>query len=145
MKRVYKGKLALAQDDVNGPADILYLINPKEPEHFWYSEDRILAQQVARDMFKYGQYLSVQYWTSNKPIGERKVRNVFLDWLEGAGDANYSITYTETSGYLFTTECFQVGGHDLLAELKFYAGKFLILKIIYHTNPPVKKLHHADV
>jgi hypothetical protein len=145
VKRVYRGKLVLAQDDVHGPKDILYLIDPKSPEHLSYCEDCILARQVARDMGRYGRYLSIQYWTSDKVIGERKIQKAFLDWLEGVGDANYSVTYTETSGYLWTTEQLQVGGHDLLAELKSYAGKFLLLKIVYQSVVPPEKIHHADV
>jgi hypothetical protein len=40
--------------------------------------------------------------------------------------------YSETTGYLWTDEKLQVGGHDLIEELSGSAGKFLIFEADVH-------------
>ena len=47
------------------------------------------------------------------------------------GDANVDLQsrYSEITGYLWTDEDLNVGGHDLLAELKGHVGKWLIMEV----------------
>ena len=49
----------------------------------------------------------------------------------GGIEADFNPRYSEITGYLWTDEELNVGGHDLMAELKSNVGKWLILEIVY--------------
>jgi hypothetical protein len=49
--------------------------------------------------------------------------------LIGATDAEYNARYSDLTGYLWTDEDWNVGGHNLLSELKSNVGKWLILEV----------------
>ena len=147
MEKSYKGiiKLAKEYDAYCSPEDILFIIDPNTPESQWNVPENTLASKIHADMLKYGSYLSIQYWVSNKPITTSKLKIMALDWLEGLGNAEYGVAWSETSGYLWTNEKLQVGGHDLLQELKTRQGKYIILKIKFSKEQPKPKVYHQNI
>lgn len=75
-----------------------------------------------------GKKASVRYYISDNPIeSEDAVSEAYFSTLTGAVDALYLVNYSDYTGYLWTDENLKVGGHDLMAELKNYAGKYLLL------------------
>lgn len=91
-----------------------------------------LADMISQDIYKYGKYLSVRYFVSNKALSIIGLQEEFIKILHGTGDADYEIVYTETTGYLWTSEKIKIGGHDLLNELLSAIGKYLYLEITYN-------------
>ena len=91
-----------------------------------------IADMISQDIYKHGGYLSVRYFVSNKALPIESLAEEFIKTLHGAGNADYEIIYTETTGYLWTSEKIKVGGHDLLDELSSAIGKYLYLEITYN-------------
>ena len=120
--KVYRGKIEYRPCEEK--SDVLFLSRLKEP----------LAYIIRQDMGSLGDYLSVQYYISDKELDEDQLQINFLNQLEGIGDADYNVHYSELTGYLWTDENLHVGGHNLLEELKSYRGKFLYLKITYYDS-----------
>lgn len=95
-------------------------------------QDKAIAKAVLQTISKYGSFLSVHYWIANQPINPE---TVIQDWLTqlytGTGAAEYQIHSSERTGYLWTDEELNVGGHDLLAELHTHIGKYIYMEIEY--------------
>lgn len=83
-----------------------------------YLEERIRNRQV-----------SVRYWVTDEPCTKDEAAEQFLRRLDGDADVRFAAHYSELTGYLWTDEDLNIGGHDLLAELKSSAGKWLNLEI----------------
>ena len=77
--------------------------------------------------------VSVRYWISDSKQSKDEMISGVLKSLYGVADLDYNHVYSETTGYLFTTEEFKVGGHDLIEELYSFIGKYAILEIDIHT------------
>jgi hypothetical protein len=86
----------------------------------------VLEEEIA------GKQVSVRYWISNKKKTKEELQESFLKELFGVVDASYTPRYSETTGYLWTDEELNIGGHDLLSELRSYIGKFIFLEIDVH-------------
>lgn len=136
-QRVYRGWLCFMG---NGDEDdILSLTDapPRDTGSPYYQQPRgdgdgsFVSEMVMDDMEELGRYLSVRYFTSDTEATEQEMAEGFLRTLYGEGDADYGKTYSEITGYLWTTDELKVGGHDLLAELESHAGRFLHLEITY--------------
>ena len=112
--KTYTGVLAL------GPfgegVDILFLS----------SHERPLAEEL---QWMCGKRATVRYWITNAPATKTEAQESFIRQLSGDVDGKFESRYSEITGYLWTDENLTVGGHDLIAELKSYAGKYLILEI----------------
>jgi hypothetical protein len=128
-RKVYEGWARLRIEDADGPEDILFVV-PTE-YHGHYDEDDTLAKEIEEDIRAYGHFLSVRYFVSDREQSIDDLQVGWLNRLEGIGDADYTVHYSEYTGYLWTDEEINVGGHDLLAELKGYKDKFLYLEIQY--------------
>lgn len=113
MSIIYEGFLKL---DSNGEEDdILFLEGHDEP----------VAEELE---YKIGnKFATVRYYISDKEVSLEQAQEHFIRQLYGEIDASYSMRYSEYTGYLWTDEDLNVGGHDLLTELKSYIGKYLIL------------------
>ena len=110
---IYKGFLKLGS---NGEDDeILFLDNSCTP----FVED--IFYDIAN------KFATVRYFISDKKVLLEEAQKLFIEKLYGKISVEYEIHYSETTGYLWTTEELEVGGHDLLEELKSYIGKYLIL------------------
>jgi len=90
-----------------------------------------IAYIIQEDMEKYGHFLSVRYFITDKkrPLDELQER--LLQKLHGVGEAEYQDCFSEITGYLWTDEELKVGGHDLMNELRNHVGKYCHLEIKY--------------
>lgn len=115
--------------------DILFLAdNPKAKP--CAHDQPPLAQRLKWDMEKHGNYLSVQYFIAAKKCSLESCKRGMLQLLTGNGNAEYFMKFSDITGYLWTTEDLMVGGHDLLRELKSYAGKYVYLDVMFSKEAP---------
>lgn len=119
----YRGRLRLGSWGEGD--DILFLDTDED-----YPEP--LAKRIADDMDDYGRFLSVRYWSSDAEQSDDDLRTSMIRELYGGGDGTeFSTAYSEITGYLWTNESIEVGGHDLLAELTNHVGQWCLLEIGY--------------
>lgn len=102
----------------------LLILNNAEDDEVLFLNGEPLAQVLE---YLHGNEASVSYYISDKEIDYLNVQEKFTASLFGEINADYGIAYSEITGYLWTDEELQVGGHDLLAELKGYDGKYINL------------------
>jgi len=76
--------------------------------------------------------VTVRYWVCEQKCSKEDAAEDFLRTLMGLGVSDYGARYSEYTGYLWTDEDIQVGGHDILEELKSYLGEYLILEVEVH-------------
>lgn len=110
----YNGLLSLHQS--GDASDVLYLSSVSEPLAYklsWISNKNI----------------TVRYWITDIQVTQEQAETAFLQTCMGMAEVKFKSHYSEMTGYLFTDEDLIVGGHDLMAELKSYVGKWLILEI----------------
>ena len=124
MKKIYRGLLtyASAEDD-----DVLALLEN-------YKHTEILAEAIEWHIAKHGDHLTARYYISDVEIAANELVEKHLKTLYGSADAEYHVHYSEITGYLWTDEEINIGGHDLLSELKTHLGKWLHLEIEYSNN-----------
>ena len=79
-----------------------------------------------------GKQVTVRYWTSENEKTKEELQESVLRKLFGDVDANYSDCYSEITGYLWTNEDINIGGHDLLNEIRSYAGSYILLEVDVH-------------
>jgi hypothetical protein len=117
MKRIYNGLLSL---HTHGEADdILFLSSMEEP----------LADELK---FLKNRKISVRYWITEKEINIEQGNEIIANICNGILEAEFEQYYSEYTGYLWTDEELNIGGHDLLEELKSNVGKWLLLEIDIH-------------
>lgn len=121
--KVYRGQLVYTS---NGDEDELLGLRREGRER---DDPDKLAEVIEADIDENGNYLGVCYYVSDAPIPAGEIVAAFLESLYGAGSAEYSVFANETTGYLWTDENINVGGHDLLEELKSHVGKYLHMEI----------------
>ena len=114
----YKG--LLSEQSVGDADDLLFLSSQSDP----------LGEILQEDIE--GKQVTVRYWVTDKEATKEEAVKGFLDTLIGVADCNFGSCYSEITGYLWTDEECNIGGHDLLAELHSYVGKWLILEIDVH-------------
>lgn len=112
--KTYQGLLSIG--DHGESDDVLFLSGHDEP----------LAEELE---WMDGQVVTVRYWVTNEECTRDQAVESFVLTCMGAAKAEFQACYSEYTGYLWTDEFLNVGGHDLLAELKSHAGKWLILEI----------------
>ncbi|MNO21509.1 hypothetical protein D3C76_112830 [compost metagenome] len=92
-----------------------------------------------------GKCVTVRYWVNDRAL-ESVDQAVELTLEEafgqGAVHANCTHHWSEVTGYLYTTENAKVGGHDLIAELESWVGKFVLMEIKVHEGE--EPLYHPD-
>jgi hypothetical protein len=118
--KIYQGYL---NQQVEGDGDVLKL------------DGVFLAETICCDMRKYGNYLSVRYWIADKPFQRNDAEELTLKLLYGNGDSLVGARYSDITGYLWTDEEINVGGHDLIKELYSFEGKYCVLEIKYNKKP----------
>lgn len=110
---IYEGYLKLGS---NGEEeDILFLQDRDEP----------VAEELEYKLSN--KFCTVRYYICNTKVTLEEAQEYFIRQLYGEIDVLYGMSYSEITGYLWTDEKLNVGGHDLLNELKSYVGKYLIL------------------
>lgn len=76
--------------------------------------------------------VTVRYWVTDQQVSREQAQEEFMKKVMGVADVRYNPRYSEITGYLWTDEDLNVGGHDLIKELKSHAGKWLILEVEVH-------------
>ena len=114
----YRGTLRVG--DYGESMDVLFLGN-----------DEPLAEVISDDMDEHGRFLSVRYCTADEPQDDDAIAEGAVRQMLGEGDVRFHQAYSEITGYLWTDEDLNVGGHDLLAELETQAGRYCLLEIGY--------------
>jgi hypothetical protein len=111
--------------DLGEASDILFLDDEKEGD-----ENEPMAKQL-QDLMD-GRQVSVRYWITEEKISKEQAQISFLKSIMGLADFNYSVCYSEATGYLWTNEDGKVGGHDFIEEIRESVGKYLIMEIDIH-------------
>ncbi len=114
----YSGTLAL--HSYGEADDILFLSSLANPLA------EVLQDDIARKT------VTARYWITDKPVSKAEAQECFIRQLMGDAGCKFGSRYSEITGYLWTDEEVKIGGHDLMAELRSYVGKFLILEIETH-------------
>jgi hypothetical protein len=105
---------------------------------------QILAELVSRDRDEHGRFLSVSYYTSDKPVADPQAE--YLKQLYGGvtdDDVEYRMRYSDITGYLWTDEKLTVGGHDLIEELRGNLGRYLYMTIEFSKTGRGEDSNHA--
>ena len=126
VKIIFKGRIMLSGEDHH----TLYLA-----QH-GYLEESPLVERVKGYLWQVGEFASVRYATASSPIDEDKFIDLEIRTSLGETDAKYNEHYSDLTGYLWTDEELQVGGHDLLNELKTYADQYLYMEITFYKQLP---------
>jgi len=113
-KRTYAGRLE--EHDHGEAIDILFLSGIDEP----------LAETLE---WMTGKQVCVRYWITDKQVTKDEAQEEFMNRLLGAADVKFSSHYSDITGYLWTDEDLNVGGHDLLREFRSSIGSWLILEV----------------
>lgn len=95
-----------------------------------------ICKQIENDIEQYGNYLSVRYYVSDEEKTLEQVSEDFIKRAMGMGNAVYSDMYSEITGYLWTDEELNVGGHNLFDRISDAEGKYINLVIEYSRNAP---------
>lgn len=128
---IYRG--FIKEHDRGEAMDILYIGEPDE----WWCIDSVnapVAMMVQQELEAHGPYLSVRYAVAEHEFSADEMTHDII-MMSGLGEAKYLDFYTEITGYCFTDEDINVGGHDLLSELRSHLGKFVHLEITYSQEP----------
>lgn len=123
-KIVYRGKIVKYCNE--GEDDLVALQDADYP----------LAEDIADDIERHGRYLTARYYIhdSKEEISKDDLPEAFLKSIYGAANACYMARYSEITGYLWTDEEINIGGHSLLEELRSHFGKWLYLEIEYNQD-----------
>lgn len=123
MERVHAGFINIGENREDVP--VLYLTEDKIEK-----SDEPLAEQLS---YLHGKFATVRYYVSDQAMTQENAEKLFIESLFGAlygeVEADYRIRYSEHTGYLWTDEILNVGGHDLIEEFKTHLNKYLILLI----------------
>ena len=117
MKQEYSGLLSL--HEYGEALDVLFLSSLSAP----------LADELS---FIAGKNVSVRYWVTDRPCAKEEAMESALISMFGVADACFGARYSEITGYLWTDEELNVGGHSLIERLKSDVGKWLHLEIEVH-------------
>lgn len=75
------------------------------------------------------QVVTLRYYVSDVRQSADELFENFVKTLYGKVEADYGTHYSELTGYLWTDEKLNVGGHDIISELRSHVGKFIHLEI----------------
>lgn len=93
-------------------------------------DDEPLAEQLEDNIAC--KEVTVRYWVTDKECTKDQAVESFIRMLSGDLEAEFSARYSDITGYLWTDEEINVGGHDLLSELTSHDGGYLILEVELH-------------
>lgn len=106
--------------------------------HRYGSEDEILLflssihEPLCEELlWMNGKKVSVRYWITDTQVSKEDAQNDHANQVMGIAKAKFGARYSEMTGYLWTDEELNVGGHDLIDELDSATGQWLILEVDY--------------
>lgn len=80
-----------------------------------------------------GKYASIQMLTGDTPIDVDHIDETKIVSMMGEVTSDYYHCYSDLTGYLWTTEKFKCGGHDIPAILSSHMGEYVHMEIeLYH-------------
>jgi hypothetical protein len=115
---IYKG--LIAEKEYGESCEALFIGEMEEPIAYEF-EEKMQGKQV-----------SVRYWLSDSSKTKEELVENMVMAMVGAVDADYSDRYSDVTGYLWTDEELNIGGHDLLDELRSNVGRFVYMEIDVH-------------
>ena len=105
-----------------------------------FREVCIGGKNVSREVEDFNnRVVKLKYYISNSIIDPNKVVEQMLSiFYEGKCEAEETYVYntTWTAGIIGGDEVFEVGGHDIIKELKTHLGKYCHLEIELKPNNP---------
>lgn len=107
----------------------------RENDDALFIGEDLLAEKIQEDIENFGKYLTVCYWISDKERSKAEINERFTALIFGESNAEYRDHYSDITGYLWTDEECNVGGHDLIEELKHNLGKYCILEVEFSKDP----------
>lgn len=113
--------------------------------HSWGEADDILFLSSLRDPlaeeldWMEGKNVTVRYWITDQQCTREEASEAAMMTVMGLADVRLESRYSELTGYLWTDEDLEIGGHDLLSELQSSVGKWLILEVEQHPGRPKKR------
>ena len=116
--KIYKGRVK--EGDYRSNWDALFIGEDSQP----------IAEIFEKDFE--AKKVTVRYWISDTEKTKNQLQESILRKVVGAVDANYDDVYSELTGYLWTDENLNIGGHDLLKEIRSYLGNFIYLEVDVH-------------
>jgi len=83
--------------------------------------------------------VTVNYHITDQPFSQEELTSMVIAKMcgvsfKGNAECSYYHQYSEITGYLWTTEKFIVGGHNMISELSSYLGKWCHLTLIVHNT-----------
>lgn len=107
----------------------------------------VVGDEELAEWFKQfvGKIVTVRYWVNDKKL--KSVEEAVEKTLEeafGQGPCHATCIHhgSEITGYLYTTEELMVGGHDIIAELESWEGKFALMEVTVHE--PEEPVYHPN-
>ena len=74
-----------------------------------------------------GKQVWCNYAFSTEPLTPELVLQAAIDTAEGEVDARYSVAWSEITGYLWTNNDGNIGGHDMIAIFEQHVGEYAAL------------------
>ena len=74
-------------------------------------------------------YASIQMLTGDTPIDIQHIDETKIVSIEGDVESVYYHVYSDYTGYLWTTEGFKCGGHDIPKILSAHTGEYIYMEI----------------
>lgn len=122
--RAMKARMELTEADRKNPKVLLLegQLADYEGEYFALSVKQGVSHvylcQVLDDIVGWSRdILTFQYHISSEPLGFYELEEHMIKTAMGATRATFSHAYSDLTGYLWTNEAIDVGGHDLLKEI----------------------------
>lgn len=112
----------------SGDQYVEVLSDKKEDDFDGYSDDYYPLADYAKDFFS-GSKVNVCYYVSDKEISLEDVQSEYILKTLGLCEADCKHHYSEITGYLYSTEEFIVGGHNLLSMLTRHEGEYINLVV----------------
>ncbi|WP_068059300.1 hypothetical protein [Nocardia xishanensis] len=124
VRQIYRGRIHEAPCGEHD--DALFLADIDVP----------LAERIEDGLDQWGRFATVRYWITDTERCAEELTDNLAKIAVGAIDADYTHCYSEYTGYLWTDEELNVGGHDLLDELRTHLGRFAHIEFEYCVEAP---------
>jgi hypothetical protein len=125
-QRTYQGRIKIR--DHGDAMDILFVETQPAPD---YGDDPF-AEILEDDLNMLGRFITVRYHISEERRTLEELEENAVKVMSGAADARYKDHHSDVTGYLWTDEELNVGGHDLLAELGSNDGQYLYMIVDFY-------------
>lgn len=79
-----------------------------------------------------GRQVTLRWWIADREAPDEEIKREALEQAIGKAETDWSASYSEITGCLWTDQKFKVGGHDMIAILMSEIGKYLLLEIDVH-------------